>query len=333
VEIELLQIPANCSVSGENPRSVEVVTNVVSETEFLITCKLVLRDKIAFASDRAGGAFNIYVMNSDGSGVRQLTFNNNIEDRRPVISPDGTKIAFNHGGNVAVMDSDGSNMRTLASVEGKAPLPQLIKSEPSWSPDGSKIAYTVHNTGNNNKDIWVMNADGSGQTPLIADSNQNYWAPDWKPDGSKLIFVSTRVTTIGDDAVTKIVVNDLFWADADGSNIQLFNPNATGNNTNPRWTSDISVTFTSDRDGQEEVYFFVLFGDVALTSGNSPSRWPSGSPDNSRIVFAREGRSGLGGPIVYQIVTISTSTSNPDIRGITGNFFNDVEPHWSPVQE
>ena len=71
--------------------------------------------EIVFASDRDGD-YDIYVMNSDGSDVRQLT-NNDAYDGYPVWSPDGSKIAFlssrdnrDNQWSLYVMDADGSNV-------------------------------------------------------------------------------------------------------------------------------------------------------------------------------------------------------------------------------
>lgn len=58
--------------------------------------------------------------------------------------------------------------------------PYPSNSDPSWSPDGTRIAFTRHS------EIWVMNADGTNQIKLL-DSGQ---CPRWSPDGTKIAFVS-----------------------------------------------------------------------------------------------------------------------------------------------
>ena len=112
-------------------------------------------------------------MNADGSGQRNLT-RNALLDENPVWSPDGRKIAFvgtrEHNSDVYVMNADGSGQRRL--TRGMRPLfkslerrwssrdPLLLpgrptgKGSPSWArPYGSW-------------DVYVMNADGSGQRRL-----------------------------------------------------------------------------------------------------------------------------------------------------------------------
>ncbi len=66
------------------------------------------------------------------------------------------RIAFSSEDDVYVMDADGSHLRRLTT----APGPEF---EPSWSPDGTRIAYRDSRRGiNRNDEIYVMNADGTG---------------------------------------------------------------------------------------------------------------------------------------------------------------------------
>ncbi len=136
----------------------------------------------------------LYVLNADGSGLRDLT--RKLGRTRPgagpatdaVWSPDGQKIAFvrsntRHG--VYVVNADGSGVRNLT------PKPMgAVYEAPAWSPDGRKIAFvSVERDGNS--EIYLMNADGSGQRNLTL--NPAYDGdPAWSPDGRKMTFVSNR---------------------------------------------------------------------------------------------------------------------------------------------
>jgi Tol biopolymer transport system component len=129
--------------------------------------------EIAFNDDRDGDD-EVYVINADGSNLRQLT-NNTTQDYGVNWSPDGSRIAFarersgtaNHGdagnGNVYVMDADGSHQIRL-TMHGNDDF------YPIWSPDGSKIVFSRGNgntkSGERNIDVYVMNANGSNIVQL-----------------------------------------------------------------------------------------------------------------------------------------------------------------------
>ena len=64
--------------------------------------------------------------------------------------------------------------------------------DPSFSPDGRRIAYRDSRRGiNRDDDIWVADADGRNAHPLTRDS-ANDWSPAWSPDGRTIAFASTR---------------------------------------------------------------------------------------------------------------------------------------------
>ena len=131
------------------------------------------------------GSKDICVMDADGSNVVNLIPLAGQEDFDPAWSPDGSRIAFTSnrdGGNsnyeIYVMDADGSNQRRLTTSPAAAPA---WDHEPTWSPDGTRIAFSSARDGN--YEIYVMNADGSGQTNLT-NSPGNDDQPSWQPLGS-----------------------------------------------------------------------------------------------------------------------------------------------------
>ena len=60
---------------------------------------------------------------------------------------------------------------------------------PSWSPDGRKIVFVNDRDGN--FDMYVMNADGSGQRNLTRHPSHDS-DPEWSPDGKKIAFTTKR---------------------------------------------------------------------------------------------------------------------------------------------
>jgi Tol biopolymer transport system component len=199
--------------------------------------------RIAFTSDNV-----IYTINSDGSGLLQLTqTGNGFQDRYPSWSPDGTKIAFGRTtftvqSQIYVMNADGSNPTRISNNT-------FHDRQPSWSPDGSKIAFVSARDGND--EIYVMNADGSNQTRLTNNTAFD-WDPAWSPDGTNIAFASTR-----DFASTPGNVNDfleLYVMDANGSNPVRLTTNNKGDGQ-PSWSPDgTKIAFTTQRDGIALVY-------------------------------------------------------------------------------
>src|SRR5262249_53513154 len=133
-----------------------------------------------------GGNDDIYVMNRDGTGLRRLTFSLAV-DENPSWSPDGQHIVFDSNrdagfSDVYRIDVGGGGLVRLTDSGAD--------SFPSYSPDGSKIAFVSGRDGN--REIYSMNADGSGQTDLSNDPADDSSVPAWSPDGAKLAFSSSR---------------------------------------------------------------------------------------------------------------------------------------------
>ncbi len=170
-------------------------------------------NRITFVNSVGVNKPEIGVMNADGSNRVILTNNTDFEFN-PVWSPDGTRIAFvstrdfpGITGNIAlgfeiyVMNADGNNPVRLTNNT-------VSDSNPSWSPDSSKIVFDTMREGNS--EIYSMNSDGSNQVNLTNHSSSDF-GPVWSPDGNVIAFLSFR------DSVMNIP-QEIFRMNSDGSN-------------------------------------------------------------------------------------------------------------------
>jgi len=200
---------------------------------------------------------DIYVMNSDGTGVSRLTTDAN-DDSLASWSADGTKIVFQtlrNGDNYQVysMNADGSNQVNLTNSSSSDGMP-------AFSSDGTKVVFVSDRDHAGLDSIYVMNADGSNQQALTSPGNSTEdTQPAWSPDGTKIAFVSTRDSTTetwqetDDDGNvinrSRLHINkEIYVMNADGSG-QTRLTNDPANDDSPSWSSlGLNILFRSDRD-------------------------------------------------------------------------------------
>lgn len=199
---------------------------------------------IVFSADDEAGTPQIYTMNADGSGVRQLTrFPVEGGGTQPAWSPDGERIVFANftgattlGPYLWVMDADGSNMRPLKRRQSES-IEALVGSAPVWSPDGKEIAFQVCTNcelGGNDYEISVVEVAGVDYDPdqvqAVTDHPASDTHPTWSPDGSRIAFVSNRDYVNAD---TLRFRKDLYVINVDGSGLKRLTN--SGNTDIPSW--------------------------------------------------------------------------------------------------
>jgi TolB protein len=168
--------------------------------------------------------------------------------------------------------------------------------------------------------IYVMNADGSGVTPISPGGGDDT-APVWSSDGRKIAFVSRRDGN-----------REIYVMDNDGRNMVNVTRHPADDWT-PAWSPDDSkLAFSSFRDGSWEIYVMDMAclstpescpeSLTQITADGNGNLSPVWSPDGSRFAFNSKGNGN------WDIYTMTINGS--DIRQITTDPANDLAPAWSP---
>ena len=252
--------------------------------------------RIAFESNR-GGNYDIYIMNvadalqgTDGSGLTRLTSNPS-HDVAPSWSPDGTRIVFAtlrdeldpencdpdcnweiYALNVqdALQGTDGSGVTRLTNDPAE-------DFGPTWSPDGTRIAFDSYRDGS--YDIYVMNADGGGGGGVIklTDDPSSDYGASWSPDGTRIAFTTFRdepnpgncLPDCNCEIYTLNVQDALQGTEGSGLTRLTSDP---AYDEYPAWSPDgTRIAFVSWRDGNAEIYVMNADGSGLIRLTQDPA--------------------------------------------------------------
>ena len=243
-----------------------------------------------------------------------------VRDATP--SPDGQRIAFTVAwypdagpfmeGDVYVANIDGTNVRRLTSEEG-------LDDQAAWSPDGTRIAFRSNRSGHN--DIWIMGANGTGQTNLTNDflpATSNEYGPAWSPDGTRIAYSS--------DIDTYSMLK-LWTMRADGRDKQRVLPATVGTNVidlEPSWSPDGSrIAFRRIANSGSRITIVTLATRAVSTIPlDGVQMSPSWSPDGALIAFSSS----------HQNPIADIYTMKPDgseiVRRTAGGGSEHRSPRW-----
>ena len=227
----------------------------------------------------------------------------------PSWSRDGTRLAYvsleNQKPVVYVQELATGRKQAVANFRGS-------NSAPAWSPDGRRMVVTLTRDGNSQ--LYVINADGSGQPQKIAGSSAIDTEANFSPDGSAILFVSDRGGTpqiyrytFGNQQVERMTFDGPY-------------------NTTPRYAPDGKSFAYLKRNGNRDN---IAVQDMAtrqvqiLTQGVSDES-PSFAPNGKRIIYASvQGGRGILAAVSSdgRVKQRLSSASGGDVR----------EPAWGPL--
>jgi Tol biopolymer transport system component len=242
------------------------------------------------------------------------------------------RIAFVQSGEIFTMKADGSEITQLTHLR-----PLKAANWPAWSPDGNQIVFNegpddAQGTG----ELWLMNADGSNQHLVFAETEFAEQRPSFSPDGTRIVFARCNLTILDGDTCAIHTVR------IDGTQLTLITKFQTDTTErSPMFSPDgtkIAFIRSEDVAGGFHGVTYVVNADGSnvhrVTEPEPCFIRPDWSPDGAKLVaFAH-----FCNPRPEEIAVISSDGSG-SIRYLTHNGldyfggFHDRNPAFSPDGE
>lgn len=200
---------------------------------------------VAFRRFKQGqSAPDVYLANADGSHLQLLVKNAAMPD----WSPDGRLIAFANlrsGLRGISVINVAKALRGVAATRIVTRTSDSVPEEqPTWAPDGKRIAFTSQRNGGS--DVWIVRRDGSKLRNLTSESFPLDESPSWSPDGTLIAFGSNRESSAETGG-------DIYVMKADGTDVRriTFSDSAYA----PAWSPDgCGIAFNSAVSGASQIY-------------------------------------------------------------------------------
>ena len=264
--------------------------------------------KIVYTCQVAGD--QLCLINADGTGVRQLTEDDN-RHWYASISPDGASVIYSAHVEDNVYEIFELNLASGVTTQLTSKLGVLIA--PEISPDGKSIVFT-RGDAEGASQIWLMDRSGANLHKII----NRGWDPTWSPDGAQILFASDAEGA-----------NQLFVMNLDGSSLRrVTNFDALRGRSD--WSPDGAwmVTYNGPAWNREVFIFRPDFSDLRqLTPSGGNSQGPSFSPDGKWVVFTSY-FDHYGDDLGCEIYILRVDGT--DLRRLTDNTWCDYQPRWGP---
>jgi Tol biopolymer transport system component len=163
--------------------------------------------------DRGHSPTQIFTINPDGTGERQLTHSSSVGNYSPSYSPDGTKIAWARKGDIWVMDADGTDKHRLTSTPA-------FDSDPAFSPDGRKLAFARgFSSDAHGADIYIKKHKDGRVRRVTGGSKHHELYPVFSPDGSRIAFLRQKFVNFD-----YIIGEEIATVRPDGTGLKVLTP-------------------------------------------------------------------------------------------------------------
>ena len=279
----------------------------------------------------------------------------------PIVQQSNGKVAFgadraftpvSEPSGIYVVNSDGTGEMLFPNVALNSGLP-------SWSPDGTRLAYTKRDFSGNTvlTEVNVIGADGGGNLKLsnnVSDFNQNI---SWSPNGEQVAYIAhiqfsqfirsvfiantdgsgsfplpnspTFLSAVdwSPDATKFVYATDteIFIMNVDASQQTQITtsqqtPDGMTRDSNPRWSPDgTRILFTRSTNNSRDLYMMNPDGSAQTRLFNWAGDDGDWSPDGQAIVFQREN----------EIFRVNLDGTN--LQRLTDNIYYEFDPSWQPL--